>query len=102
MKSKVDETPELRKDRAEQEDITLGNVVENLVDLDTNMECVGTGMEVECLIDPSSDAPSVNGGVAEADEDLGLGAKVQNLALLVSPFFFWGTSMAVMKVMSVI
>lgn len=94
----MEETPELSKEQVDKERITLGNVVENMVDLDSNMECFGTGMEVECLIDPVQDGSSLENKVSMDDEDLELGAKVQNLALLISPFFFWGTSMAVMKV----
>lgn len=62
-------------------------------DIAPNMECYGTGMEVECLIDsPASNREEV---LVTQEE---VWTKWTSLALLISPFFFWGTSMALMKV----
>lgn len=64
------------------------------------IECVGEGQSVTCSIeevdspgppDPNSAAPAVLDGPGGVSELL-------SLALLVSPFFFWGTSMVFMKV----
>lgn len=62
-----------------------------------DLECFGTGMEVECLIDsPGGDVEEVSVVSDAAEEDVW--TKGASLALLISPFFFWGTSMALMKV----
>jgi drug/metabolite transporter (DMT)-like permease len=55
-------------------------------------ECYGTGMEVECVFD----AETENAVVAEKEEQYGLDSLLTGM-LLISPFFFWGTSMVAMK-----
>lgn len=59
---------------------------------DSEIECIGTGTEVECMIDENSDRIS-----EERDSDLGLIANLWEWAVLISPFFFWGTAMVAMK-----
>ncbi|KAK2979225.1 hypothetical protein RJ640_009623 [Escallonia rubra] len=56
-------------------------------------ECVGTGIDVECVVTTSSSsaADKAEGG---APSLVGL---VMEWGLLVSPFFFWGTAMVAMK-----
>ncbi|EIE25111.1 DUF6-domain-containing protein [Coccomyxa subellipsoidea C-169] len=58
------------------------------------MSCMGTAMDVTC----SYDGADTNNGLADVDTSL-----LQQLAallLLISPFFFWGTSMVAMKVLA--
>ena len=55
--------------------------------------CIGTGTEVECLID---DEDAVVSSTTWMDEPLA--ERLFDILLLISPFFFWGTSMVVMKV----
>jgi drug/metabolite transporter (DMT)-like permease len=58
--------------------------------------CYGTGAEVECILPEGSLADG--GASTSAPVDLrGPGQKALDAALLVSPFFFWGTSMVAMK-----
>ena len=63
-----------------------------------SIDGMGTGMDVTCAADTSSSAStssSTNGG-----EGASAGSALQQvgaLAVLISPFFFWGTSMVAMK-----
>jgi hypothetical protein len=69
---------------------------------------MGTGMDVTCSVADPADPlempletaeASVSGVAAAAGSEAeSLGAQALALALLVSPFFFWGTSMVGMKV----
>lgn len=69
---------------------------------DGDPECYGTGMEVECVVpglDMDAERPERDGSI---DDDVSLpsssvGSQMVEVALLVSPFFFWGTSMVAMK-----
>lgn len=75
-----------------------------------HIDCVATGMDVQCFIsddgEPASSAAAVQGSpaapkTAAAAAASGEGGPLMQLlgaALLVSPFFFWGTSMVAMKV----
>uniref|UniRef100_A0A7N0R887 EamA domain-containing protein n=1 Tax=Kalanchoe fedtschenkoi TaxID=63787 RepID=A0A7N0R887_KALFE len=57
------------------------------------LDCVGTGTDVECVVKETPD-----GGDSRSDSfatDVTL--SVLDWALLVSPFFFWGTAMVAMK-----
>ncbi|XP_024316998.1 WAT1-related protein At3g02690, chloroplastic isoform X2 [Brachypodium distachyon] len=61
------------------------------------LECVGTGTEVECFVedDDDSSVAAEDGYVAPS---LALGGREWwEWASLVSPFFFWGTAMVAMK-----
>ncbi|PKA55999.1 WAT1-related protein [Apostasia shenzhenica] len=73
-----------------------------------SVDIVGNGSDVECFASdadglfpsPIADKKSpasleIAGEAADADE--GLVSKILDLALLVSPFFFWGTAMVAMK-----
>ena len=75
----------------------------------SDLSCIGTGSEVKCVVPQREEGASSgkdlgNGTVAmEADEK-----EVQSFAsfvleslLLISPFFFWGTSMVAMKQLDV-
>ncbi|XP_062150427.1 WAT1-related protein At3g02690, chloroplastic isoform X1 [Alnus glutinosa] len=61
-----------------------------------DFDCVGTGQDVECVVSsPSSDSEE---SVALSDDDsAALVRLVWEWAVLVSPFFFWGTAMVAMK-----
>ncbi|GMH36816.1 hypothetical protein BSKO_04689 [Bryopsis sp. KO-2023] len=68
-----------------------------------DLECVGTALEVECILPetPSDGAVNVSEANAELDEtEASFTSQVADTLLLISPFFFWGTSMAVMKVVA--
>lgn len=71
--------------------------------LESDPECYGTGMEVECVV-PGYDGG--DNGERPVDEKASsmmktttssVGSQLAELGLLVSPFFFWGTSMVAMK-----
>ncbi|XP_073112666.1 WAT1-related protein At3g02690, chloroplastic isoform X2 [Elaeis guineensis] len=77
------------------------------------VDCIGTGADVECFVaESSSEADQLlpptakkkpvasfesGGGKMGEGSDLGLFQKALDWALLVSPFFFWGTAMVSMK-----
>lgn len=76
-----------------------------------HIDCVATGMDVQCFIsddDEPASAAAAQGSPAQAAPKTaaaaaasGEGGPLMQLlgaALLVSPFFFWGTSMVAMKV----
>lgn len=59
-----------------------------------DVDCVGTGTDVECLVTSISKQE-----VKEKDEEkeIDLVMLLWEWAVLVSPFFFWGTAMVAMK-----
>lgn len=57
-------------------------------------ECVATGLDVECAI---PDTPSPSTSQPPSALDALLSNPIVSTALLVSPFFFWGTGMVAMK-----
>lgn len=60
------------------------------------MDCIGTGLDVECVLpDGSSKTRAKNLSVSE--EEASLVESVLSTLLLISPFFFWGTAMVAMK-----
>ncbi|CAL9051775.1 unnamed protein product [Musa banksii] len=81
------------------------------VDYPAAVDCVGTGADVECyavdaadegdqLLPPPKNPPlsfEIARGGDEGDPVAGLLGKALDWALLVSPFFFWGTAMVAMK-----
>ena len=73
-------------------------------DQESDPECYGTGMEVECVVPTVYDEeerPVENSGDIDqarvASTSGSIGSRVVELGLLISPFFFWGTSMVAMK-----
>ncbi|KDP46952.1 hypothetical protein JCGZ_07969 [Jatropha curcas] len=67
------------------------------------VDCVGTGLDVECLISPSDTNDTLSTAAVEVEEG-GVKESKRNLVetvvetgILVSPFFFWGTAMVAMK-----
>ncbi|KAL6184906.1 hypothetical protein ACLB2K_046305 [Fragaria x ananassa] len=66
-----------------------GNETTELKDSSDMVDCVATGQDVECVV------------TAQGEEDRGLELELveqlQEWAVLVSPFFFWGTAMVDMK-----
>ncbi|KAF2314782.1 hypothetical protein GH714_033541 [Hevea brasiliensis] len=67
-----------------------------------DFDCVGTGLDVECLVS-SSPSSETNGTKLAVEEGGGDESKSDLLEMmvetgvLVSPFFFWGTAMVAMK-----
>ncbi|GAB4855269.1 hypothetical protein Ancab_023889 [Ancistrocladus abbreviatus] len=74
------------------------------------IDCIGTGLNVECAVNPSDEQQlrdssvgfsESNKGIDAQQGELGIGVWwVEDLlewALLISPFFFWGTTMVAMK-----
>jgi len=73
-----------------------------------DVECVASGMDVVCEIRDAADAsdsqaapqqqPSQQQQQQQQQQPDDLAARLLSTALLISPFFFWGTSMCAMKV----
>lgn len=63
---------------------------------DVEFDCVGTGQDVDCLVSPSASSNSEETVALLGDDSVALGV-VWEWAVLVSPFFFWGTAMVAMK-----
>ncbi|XVE72040.1 hypothetical protein DITRI_Ditri11bG0006700 [Diplodiscus trichospermus] len=57
------------------------------------VDCVGTGLDVECLVDSQNGKEETVAELVEKDKSNIL----LEWAVLVSPFFFWGTAMVAMK-----
>lgn len=73
-------------------------------DQESDPECYGTGMEVECVVpalyDEEERSVENSGDIDQArvaSTSGSIGSRVVELGLLISPFFFWGTSMVAMK-----
>ncbi|GER34774.1 nodulin MtN21 /EamA-like transporter family protein [Striga asiatica] len=63
------------------------------------IECIGTGSDVECVVSPNGDS-SVNPNRLSEESGsalLELAGVALEWGLLISPFFFWGTAMVAMK-----
>ncbi|KAK6154076.1 hypothetical protein DH2020_013715 [Rehmannia glutinosa] len=66
------------------------------------IDCIGTGLNVECVVTPSDD---LSGNPNQVSEESGVAASglfelagtALEWGLLISPFFFWGTAMVAMK-----
>ncbi|XP_038882098.1 WAT1-related protein At3g02690, chloroplastic [Benincasa hispida] len=72
------------------------------LDLTESIDCVGTAQDVECVISSTGEDPpsSVESGVSsefDGDGSVAVLEKAWEFAVLVSPFFFWGTAMVAMK-----
>ncbi|XP_052196212.1 WAT1-related protein At3g02690, chloroplastic [Diospyros lotus] len=63
------------------------------------VDCVGTGLDVECVAgsELDQDLSARLSDSAAASGTSSLAGEVWEWALLVSPFFFWGTAMVAMK-----
>lgn len=61
-----------------------------------SINCVGTGLDVECRISESAEEEKGDSGEESGAVSLQIG-DVLEWAVLVSPFFFWGTAMVAMK-----
>ncbi|XP_057804739.1 WAT1-related protein At3g02690, chloroplastic [Salvia miltiorrhiza] len=66
------------------------------------IDCIGTGLDVECVINPTDDqsenSEQVGGETRETTSALvELAVTALEWGLLISPFFFWGTAMVAMK-----
>lgn len=62
----------------------------------SEVDCVGTGLDVECVANPS-DELSEDSNLRVQDEGVELLQTILEWGLLISPFFFWGTAMVAMK-----
>ncbi|KAK6796519.1 hypothetical protein RDI58_004220 [Solanum bulbocastanum] len=65
----------------------------------SELDCVGTGLEVECVVNPSEEFPR-DSNLRFQDEGVSSMELLQTIlewGLLISPFFFWGTAMVAMK-----
>lgn len=65
-----------------------------------DLGCVATDLDLECLVsEPNLDAPLIQLSSTEKGETAtkSLIETITETAVLVSPFFFWGTSMVAMK-----
>ncbi|CAN6463330.1 unnamed protein product [Victoria cruziana] len=62
------------------------------------VDCVGTGLDVECVV-PEEKKKLVSGFDAEkaVETDAEVFSQALEWAVLISPFFFWGTAMVAMK-----
>ena len=89
-------------------DSTAAAATESPRGSDDEISCFATGMDVTCTasfddmpnpITGSTEQPAADGiELAEQQPLLSAGAQLLSSLLLVSPFFFWGTSMVGMKV----
>ncbi|WJX37036.1 hypothetical protein P8452_24850 [Trifolium repens] len=62
------------------------------------LDCVGTGQDVECLlITEEEDGISKKNESSSSSKRLCLAEGLWEGAVLISPFFFWGTAMVAMK-----
>uniref|UniRef100_A0A6N2MAY3 EamA domain-containing protein n=1 Tax=Salix viminalis TaxID=40686 RepID=A0A6N2MAY3_SALVM len=69
-------------------------------DDDGDLGCVATDLDLECLVsEPNLDAPLIQMSSTEKGETAtkSLIETITETVVLVSPFFFWGTSMVAMK-----
>lgn len=62
-----------------------------------DFDSLGTGRDVECVVSPSSSTSNFEETVALPDDNSRSLGVVWEWAVLVSPFFFWGTAMVAMK-----
>ncbi|XP_024037795.1 WAT1-related protein At3g02690, chloroplastic isoform X2 [Citrus sinensis] len=62
----------------------------------STVDCVETGTDVECLISPTDKEEIEQEQVEQDGQVMELGMLLE-WAVLVSPFFFWGTAMVAMK-----
>ncbi|XP_010274925.1 PREDICTED: WAT1-related protein At3g02690, chloroplastic [Nelumbo nucifera] len=88
---------------------TVVNCTRAKSEMDSSVDCIGTGLDVECVVNsPGANSETdqllqANSSTLEIEDknaetlDLGFATKVLDWALLVSPFFFWGTAMVAMK-----
>lgn len=68
----------------------------------SEVECLGTGLDVECVVNSQEELPKnpINlneESVLSSSYVLEFVGSAWEWALLISPFFFWGTSMVAMK-----
>jgi hypothetical protein len=80
--------------------------------LGTHLECVSTGMDVMCMVEPDDPGTEAGGkqqqlqpqpaggggGAAVAAAEVSTTQQLLSLAFLIAPFFLWGTTMAAMRV----
>ncbi|XP_057550279.1 WAT1-related protein At3g02690, chloroplastic isoform X3 [Amaranthus tricolor] len=71
---------------------TTDDVSEQLSSSQSEIECIGTGTEVECIVNDDLKRNEV-----DVESGFGLVENLWEWAVLISPFFFWGTAMVAMK-----
>lgn len=60
-------------------------------------QCYGTGMEVECTVPEYDRSAGSSADASTSTSSTTALSQLVDTALLISPFFFWGTSMVAMK-----
>nr|XP_025884837.1 nucleotide/sugar transporter family protein isoform X1 [Solanum lycopersicum] len=78
---------------------TESGVEQNSPPSSSELDCVGTGLDVECVVNPSEEFPK-DSNLRFQDEGVSSMELLQTIlewVLLISPFFFWGTAMVAMK-----
>lgn len=68
----------------------------DIQDESQSLDCVGTGLDVECLVSSSESDQNKIQTQTNTQNQSPL-EEAWELAVLVSPFFFWGTAMVAMK-----
>lgn len=63
----------------------------------SEVDCVGTGLDVECVVNPSEEFSKDSKFRFQGDEGVEWLGTILEWGLLISPFFFWGTAMVAMK-----
>ncbi|KAL4186055.1 hypothetical protein AMTRI_Chr09g31870 [Amborella trichopoda] len=75
-------------------------------DMEYQVDCVGTGQDVECVMNSEAEElmkKDTSSFEVEGNGEMGFGSEssivngVLDTLLLISPFFFWGTAMVAMK-----
>lgn len=84
--------------------LVLSKATESELEIDSRpssdeIDCIGTGLDVECVVPDSSEKyEQVRGETRDTTSGLvQLAGAALELGLLISPFFFWGTAMVAMK-----
>ncbi|GAV61733.1 EamA domain-containing protein [Cephalotus follicularis] len=63
----------------------------------SSTDCVGTGTEVECLVSETDHSSSLEKDLGDHSVNINAVMGLREWAVLISPFFFWGTAMVAMK-----
>ncbi|XP_042502106.1 WAT1-related protein At3g02690, chloroplastic isoform X2 [Macadamia integrifolia] len=77
-------------------------------EMDSTVDCLGTGLDVDCVVSDHTESSSETDPLLKLKgsafplrdakiSDQGFARDFLDWALLVSPFFFWGTTMVAMK-----
>ncbi|XP_022993106.1 WAT1-related protein At3g02690, chloroplastic [Cucurbita maxima] len=68
------------------------------LDFTESIDCVGTAQDVECVVSSTDEELGISSDFDnDGDGSVAVLEKAWEFAVLVSPFFFWGTAMVAMK-----